>query len=43
VEESEEYEALVDLGVAWGQGFLFAKPTPGFSVPVPPSRTATKA
>jgi EAL domain-containing protein (putative c-di-GMP-specific phosphodiesterase class I) len=33
VEEAEEYETLVELGVAWGQGYLFARPEPGFKSP----------
>ena len=33
VEELAEYQALVDLGVPWGQGYLFARPAPGFPVP----------
>jgi EAL domain-containing protein (putative c-di-GMP-specific phosphodiesterase class I) len=36
VEEHEEYEKLRELGVAWGQGFLFARPQPGFPVPEVP-------
>ncbi len=36
IENKEEYEALVDLGVPWGQGFLFARPAPGFPVPTAP-------
>jgi len=39
VEERAEYETLVGLGVAWGQGYLFAHPGPGFKVPdVPPMK-----
>lgn len=30
IEESEERDALISLGVAWGQGFLFAKPQANF-------------
>ena len=34
IEESQEKDALVSLGVAWGQGYLFARPQPSFVRPV---------
>ncbi|MBI3184623.1 MAG: EAL domain-containing protein [Myxococcales bacterium] len=30
IEEPQERDALASLNVAWGQGFLFARPEPGF-------------
>jgi len=30
IEDSEERDALISLGVAWGQGYLFAKPQHSF-------------
>jgi len=30
IEEMQERDTLVSLGVAWGQGFLFARPQPSF-------------
>jgi EAL domain-containing protein (putative c-di-GMP-specific phosphodiesterase class I) len=33
IEEQAEYDALRELGVPWGQGFLFARPAPGFPEP----------
>jgi EAL domain-containing protein (putative c-di-GMP-specific phosphodiesterase class I) len=30
IEETEERDTLISLGVAWGQGFLFARPQPSF-------------
>jgi EAL domain-containing protein (putative c-di-GMP-specific phosphodiesterase class I) len=33
IEESKERDALISLGVAWGQGFLFAKPQASFVQP----------
>jgi len=33
IEEAEEKDALVSLGVAWGQGFLFARPQASFVQP----------
>lgn len=37
IEERAEYEALVSLGVRWGQGFLFARPSAGFQKPSCPA------
>ena len=31
IEEAEEREALIALGVGWGQGYLFARPQRGFN------------
>lgn len=33
IEEPPERDALMHLGVSWGQGYLFAKPAPGFQLP----------
>ena len=33
IEEAEEKDALVSLGVAWGQGYLFARPQASFVQP----------
>ena len=30
IERVEELETLIELGIPYGQGFLFARPTPGF-------------
>lgn len=31
VETEEEFKTLLDLGIVYGQGFLFARPEPGFA------------
>ena len=33
VEAQEERDALISLGVTWGQGYFFARPEPGFARP----------
>lgn len=33
IEVPEERDTLRELGVEWGQGYLFARPGPGFAVP----------
>jgi EAL domain-containing protein (putative c-di-GMP-specific phosphodiesterase class I) len=33
VEAQEERDALISLGVTWGQGYFFARPAPGFARP----------
>ena len=42
IERVEELETLIDLGIPYGQGFLFARPTPEF-VRLQPIQTAQTA